>query len=79
MHTTMTAVAEHEGTGGIATGTRVDVRDRFLGSWTHGFEVVERTLEGYKLRRVSDGSVLPTVFALDDVREERKRRGLWWY
>ena len=31
----------------------------------------------YRLRRRSDGSILPVLFEEDDVREER-RRGTWW-
>ena len=65
---------------GMEPGTRVEVRDRFRGSWSRGFELVEPDGEGYRVRRVSDGSVLPAVFDADDVRVERRRRqGLWWY
>jgi hypothetical protein len=31
----------------------------------------------YKVRRRSDGSILPVAFAEDDLREER-RRSTWW-
>ncbi len=31
----------------------------------------------YKLRRRSDGSILPVLFDETDLREER-RRGTWW-
>ena len=34
---------------------------------------------GYRIRRRSDGSVLPADFAAEEVRPERKRQGLWWY
>jgi hypothetical protein len=60
-------------------GTRVDVRDRFQGRWTHGFVVAEATPDAYRLRRLSDDSVLPGHFAHDSVRRERRRRGTWWY
>ena len=63
----------------LRRGTRVDVRNRFVCSWSRGFEVAEPEEHGYRLRRVSDGSVLPDVFDEDDVRPERRRHGLWWY
>ncbi|MHB8288579.1 MAG: hypothetical protein ACYDEY_04975 [Acidimicrobiales bacterium] len=68
--------AQHE----LQVGTRVDVRSRFVGSWTNGFEIAQVTENGYRLKRLSDGSTLPTVFGPDEVREERRsRQGLWWY
>jgi hypothetical protein len=63
----------------IEPGTRVDVRSRFDARWTHGFEIVETCPQGYRIRRVSDGSVLPTEFTSDEVRPERRKRGMWWY
>ena len=64
----------------VRPGTRVEVRSRFEAAWTRGFEVVERVdapAESYKVRRRSDGSILPVLFDADDLREER-RRGTWW-
>ena len=65
----------------VRPGTRVEVRSRFEAAWTRGFEVVERVTEvpeaQYKVRRRSDGSILPVLFDEDDLREER-RRGTWW-
>ncbi len=63
-------------------GTRVEVRSRFDRKWARGFEVAE-TVDtpdpGYRIRRRSDGAILPTVFVLDDVREERRRTNdMWW-
>ena len=62
-------------------GTRVEVRSRFDDRWSRGFEVAEVVDEGdtaqYKLRRRSDGSVLPALFVDDEVREEKKR-SMWW-
>ncbi|MGA2520910.1 MAG: hypothetical protein ABSG81_08865 [Acidimicrobiales bacterium] len=63
----------------LAPGTRIDVRNRFVGAWSHGFEVAESEEDGYRIRRLSDGSVLPDLFPDDDVRPERKKQGLWWY
>lgn len=60
-------------------GTRVEVRRRFDLAWARGFEVAEVVDAGYRIRRRSDGAVLPVDFDADEVRAERKRQGLWWY
>jgi hypothetical protein len=62
----------------IQPGTRVDVRDRFLGSWVRGFEVAEAGEDGYRVLRLSDHSLLPGQFSSNDVRRERRRRDFWW-
>jgi len=57
------------------------VRSRFESRWSRGFDIAESELaaggQKYKVRRRSDGSILPVVFTEDDVREER-RRSTWW-
>ena len=62
-------------------GTRVEVRSRFDQRWARGFEIEEQVDDQgglrYRLRRRSDGSVLPALFVDDDVREE-KRKSMWW-
>lgn len=63
-------------------GTRVEVRSRYEASWARGFEIAEvveydGNAAGYRVRRRSDGSVLPTTFDDEDVREE-KRKSMWW-
>ena len=66
-------------------GTRVEVRSRFESRWARGFEVAdlvdsERDVRGapkYKVRRRSDGSILPVTFSESDLREEN-RRSTWW-
>ncbi|MDZ7733106.1 MAG: hypothetical protein U5R31_08295 [Acidimicrobiia bacterium] len=64
----------------LAPGTRVEVRQRFDASWSRGFEIVESTEEGYRIRRLSDRAVLPAVFVAEDVRREKGRnRSMWWY
>ena len=65
----------------LDTGTRVEVRKRFDSSWARGFEVLDHSEQGYRLRRLSDGSELPLVFDSDDVRPEKDRRraSMWWY
>ena len=52
----------------LALGTSVEVRRRFDQAWAKGFEVAGETDDGYRLRRQSDGAVLPVVFPATDVR-----------
>ena len=63
----------------LEAGMRVEVRRRFDQHWARGFEVVAVTEGGLRVRRLSDGIELPTEFAFEDVRRERKRQGMWWY
>lgn len=59
-------------------GTRVEVRSTFDGSWVGGFEIVDvEDDEGYRLKRLSDGDILPTVFPADAIRRAA-RRETWW-
>ncbi len=60
----------------LEVGAKVEVRDRFGGSWSTGFTVEEVTTSGYRLRRRSDGRVLPREFVEDTVRKEHK--SMWW-
>ncbi len=59
------------------------MRNRFDSSWTRGFEIaeIEPATNGggasYKVRRRSDGSILPVPFTEEELREER-RRSTWW-
>ena len=63
----------------LSTGTPVDVRSRFVGSWSRGFEVAECIAgHGYRVRRLSDGSVLPDVFEDTDVRPQHRRQDFWY-
>jgi hypothetical protein len=57
----------------LETGTKVYVRNRFLGEWSGGFEVAEILNDGYRLRRLSDGYLFPDVFAFEDVGRERRK------
>ena len=65
----------------MKVGTRVEVRNRFDAHWSRGFEIVDVLSEPpppqYRVRRRSDGNVLPAEFVGDDLREER-RRSTWW-
>jgi hypothetical protein len=66
----------------VTPGTRVEVRTRFDDSWGRGFEiaeVVQDVAPKYRVRRRSDGSVLPALFSNEDVREEKRRSSMWWY
>ncbi len=60
----------------------MEVRSKFDRQWARGFEVVEPVagdVPGYLIRRRSDGSILPLVFTVDDVREERRKtNNMWW-
>ena len=63
----------------LEDGMRVEVRDRFKGSWTRGFEIESSDGDKFRVRRLSDGAVLPVPFSVDELRAERKKQGLWWY
>ena len=56
------------------------MRRRFDLAWSRGFEVAQVDSDGsYRVKRLSDGAVLPTTFDADDIRPEKKKQGLWWY
>lgn len=69
----------------MKVGTKVEVRSRFDGSWSGGFalETEERDesgrIVGRKVRRLSDGMVLPAVFDVSDVRRAEDRKHTWWH
>jgi hypothetical protein len=52
----------------LRVGSRVEVRDRFQGSWSRGFEIAGVIPGGYTLRRVSDRSILPVAFLAHELR-----------
>ena len=60
----------------------MEVRSRFDQAWARGFEVAEQVAADeelrYRVRRRSDGSVLPALFADHEVREERRKNDMWW-
>lgn len=62
----------------LLPGTRVEVRSTLERRWSRGFEVIEATDGGYRVRRLTDNADLPVEIAPADVRKERKR-GTWWY
>ncbi len=53
----------------LPTGTVVEVRRRFDNAWARGFAVCEHTTGGYRLRRLSDGAILPVAFPHAEVRQ----------
>jgi hypothetical protein len=52
----------------LRPGADVEVRCRFDNHWSRGFEVAAVENEVYRLRRRSDGAVLPATFGPGDVR-----------
>jgi len=46
----------------------VEVRTRFDGRWSSGFEIVAVEQDQCLVRRRSDGVVLPTPFRIADIR-----------
>ena len=57
--------------GDLPTGTLVEVHNRFDGAWNGGFaleELVAGGGGGCRIRRISDGAVLPGVLPLSRVR-----------
>jgi hypothetical protein len=56
-----------------APSGEVEVRTRFDGRWSPGFEVVSVDDDSCRVRRRSDGVVLPASFRAADVRPLRPR------
>ena len=52
----------------IDIGEAVEVRRRFDNAWARGFVVAELGADGYRLRRNSDGALLPVGFPRADLR-----------
>jgi hypothetical protein len=52
----------------IETGTEVEVRNRFTGDWSVGFEVVGRSNGVFHVRRLRDGAILPVAFRHEEIR-----------
>ena len=61
----------------LTPGVKVEVRTGFDRSWAPGFLIEEHTPDGYRVRRRTDGEVLPVTFPRSDVRRERKH-AMWW-
>ena len=52
----------------MQVGEKVEVHTRFTDSWAQGFVIEDVVGEGYLLRRLSDGAVLPGVTGQGEVR-----------
>ena len=61
----------HDVTHGLHVGDRVEVATHFTGTWVTGFEVAAMSADHYRIRRVSDGTVLPVTFGQHEVRREQ--------
>lgn len=70
------ASAAEDAAAPLDVGTKVYVRNRFLGNWSSGFRVAEVLDDGYRLRRLSDGQVFADVFPFHDVHQERRQHPL---
>lgn len=55
---------------GLRPGTPVEVWNAFDDRWARGFEIVDVANDGVRLRRQSDGAVLPATFGFDTTRPE---------
>jgi hypothetical protein len=60
--------ATREGAAMLPSGVRVEIRNRFDGAWSSGFQLLAAHPDGYLVRRLSDRSVLPVAFAETDIR-----------
>jgi hypothetical protein len=58
---------------GPEIGDLVEVATRFTGSWSGGFVVADVDQHCYRLRRLSDGQLLPISFAAHELRADRRR------
>ena len=63
------SVEPHELIGTLNIGARVEVATHFTGHWSDGFEVVAMHPFGCRVRRLSDGTVLPVDIDYLDVRQ----------
>lgn len=63
-----TTTATATSTEFVAIGTRVEVRNLYLQTWSRGFQVAGIVSDAYLIRRLSDGTILPRSFAAEDIR-----------
>jgi hypothetical protein len=54
--------------GAIKLGIEVEVRNRFTGEWSVGFEMVGRANGLFHVRRLRDGAILPVGFGHEEIR-----------
>ena len=73
------AMSGSPGRDGIEVGTSIEVRARFDGRWCAGFEVADlvdadASPVRYRVRRTSDGAILPVLLAADDIHSDHAAR-----
>jgi hypothetical protein len=52
----------------LHVGDQIEVHTNFEDSWVAGFEVADLLAKGYRVRRNSDGALLPGYTSEPDVR-----------
>jgi hypothetical protein len=55
----------------LLPGTQVEIRNTLDGSWVGGFEIFDTYQGAYRVRRLSDGTVIPCEFSAVVLRPER--------
>jgi hypothetical protein len=71
------AVRVHPSVSGdlaLRRGRTVELYSAFNHTWTTGFEIADIVEHGYRIRRASDGSLLPGHTSPDDLRVHDDRR-----
>ena len=56
----------------MKVGDEVELRNRFDDSWSPGFVITAVVVDGYRVRRVHDGCLLPDMTGHADVRADRR-------
>ena len=52
----------------MEVGDQVELHTRFNNSWVPGFEIARVVSAGYRVRRTSDGTLLPSFTSESDLR-----------
>jgi len=66
--------AGHHGDPKVEDGSPIELYSAFEGSWSPGFEIASAAEIGYRVRRRSDGSLLPGYTSRSDLRPVEKDR-----
>ena len=56
----------------LVTGDAVEVFVRFTDTWADGYEIADIVDDAYRVRRTSDGSLLPSLTSRSDLRPPRQ-------
>jgi len=62
------APTSRDGAGVVEEGTQVELYNAFDGTWSAGFEIASVIHAGYRVRRLSDASLLPGYTTRSDLR-----------